>query len=95
MIIAQTLIGKGIPEVAGTAKAHGESGAKFVEEARKGLGLPEEHYFVSEDVRDYFAEHKKHLLAEYDRWEKSYQDWREKNAGQGATARRRDREESA
>jgi len=80
MIIAHTLIGKGIPEVAGTSKAHGESGAKFAEEARKGLGLPEEHYFVSEDVRDYFAEHKKHLLAEYDRWEKTYRDWRKKNA---------------
>ena len=72
MIIAHTLIGKGIPEVAGTSKAHGESGAKFAEEARKGLGLPDEHYFVSEDVRDYFAGHKKQLLAEYDRWEKTY-----------------------
>jgi transketolase len=80
MIIAHTLIGKGIPEVAGTSKAHGESGAKFAEEARKGLGLPDEHYFVSDDVRDYFAEHKKHLLAEYDRWEKTYRDWRKKNA---------------
>jgi transketolase len=80
MIIAHTLIGKGIPEVAGTSKAHGESGAKFAEEARKGLGLPDEHYFVSEDVRDYFAGHKKHLLAEYDRWERMYQDWRKKNA---------------
>jgi transketolase len=80
MIIAHTLIGKGIPEVAGTSKAHGESGAKYADEARKGLGLPNEHYFVSQEVRDYFAEHKKHLLSEYDRWDKSYQDWRKKNA---------------
>ena len=61
MIIAHTLIGKGIPEVAGTNKAHGEAGAKYVDAARKGLGLPEEHYFVSQDVRDYFAGHKKSL----------------------------------
>ena len=47
-IIAHTLIGKGIPEVAGTYKAHGEAGAKFVDAARKGLGLPDEHYFVSQ-----------------------------------------------
>jgi transketolase len=80
MIIAHTLIGKGIPEVAGTSKAHGESGAKFAEAARKGLGLPEEHYFVSDDVRAYFAGHKKDLLAAFDRWEKSYQDWRKKNS---------------
>ena len=79
-IIAHTLIGKGIPEVAGTSKAHGEGGAKFAEAARKGLGLPDKHYFVSDDVREYFAGHKKDLLAAYDRWEKSYQAWRQKNA---------------
>ena len=78
-IIAHTLIGKGIPEVAGTHKAHGEAGAKFVDAARKALGLPDEHYFVSQEVRDYFAEHKKKLLADYDIWEKSYNAWRTKN----------------
>ena len=46
-IVAHTLIGKGVPEVAGTYKAHGEAGAKFVDAGRKGLGLPDEHYFVS------------------------------------------------
>src|SRR4030088_1765344 len=81
-IIAHTLIGKGIPEVAGTHKAHGEAGAKFVDAARKGLGLPDEHYFVSDETRKYFAEHKKKLLAEYDRWEESYTEWRKKNAEQ-------------
>jgi transketolase len=78
-IIAHTLIGKGIPEVAGTYKAHGEAGAKFVDAARKGLGLPDEHYFVSQEVRDYFAEHKKKLLADCARWEKIYSQWRKKN----------------
>src|SRR2546429_2576801 len=78
-IISHSLIGKGIPEVAGTHKAHGEAGAKFVDDGRKGLGLPDEHYFVSQEVRDYFAEHKKKLLADYDRWEKSYSEWRTKN----------------
>jgi transketolase len=79
-IVAHTLIGKGIPEVEGTFKAHGEAGAKFVDAARKGLGLPDEHYYVSKDTYDYFAAHKKKLLAEYDRWEKIYNDWRKKNA---------------
>src|SRR2546421_576582 len=81
-IVAHTLIGKGIPEVEGTFKAHGEAGAKFVDAARKGLGLPDEHYFVSKETHDYFAAHKKKLLAEYDRWEKTYNDWRKKNADQ-------------
>src|ERR1022692_1061859 len=81
-IVAHTLIGKGVPEVAGTQKAHGEAGAKFVDAARKGLGLPEEHYFVSKETRDYFTEHKKKLLADYDRWDKTYNDWRKKNSEQ-------------
>jgi len=79
-IIAHTLIGKGIPEVQGTYKAHGEAGAKFVDAGRKGLGLPDEHYYVSKETYDYFAEHKKKLLADYDRWEKTYNDWKKKNS---------------
>jgi transketolase len=78
-IIAHTLIGKGIPEVEGTYKAHGEAGAKYVDAARKALGLPEEHYFVSKEVYDYFAEHKKELLADYEKWEETYDAWRKKN----------------
>src|SRR6266478_6350078 len=78
-IIAHTLIGKGVPEVEGTYKAHGEAGAKFVDAARKALGLPDEHYFVSKDVYDYFAQHKKKLLADYNRWEETYDAWRKKN----------------
>ena len=82
LIVAHTLIGKGIPEVAGTYKAHGEAGAKFVDAARKGLGLPDEHYYVSKETYAYFAEHKKKLLAEYDRWEKTYDVWQKKNPEQ-------------
>jgi transketolase len=82
MIIAKTVIGKGIPEVAGTAKAHGEAGAKFVDEARKNLGLPPEHYYVSEETREYFSKHKKRLIRQYRRWEKTYKDWQAKNPEQ-------------
>src|SRR3989440_4612052 len=78
-IISHSLIGKGIPEVAGTYKAHGEAGAKFVDASRKALGLPDEHYFVSKETYAYFAEHKKKLLAHYERWEKIYNEWRKKN----------------
>jgi transketolase len=78
-IIAHTLIGKGIPEVAGTYKAHGEAGAKYVDAARKALGLPDEHYYVSPEVYDYFAEHKKKLLDDYAKWEETYNAWRKKN----------------
>src|SRR5213596_3836795 len=79
-IIAHTLIGKGVPEVEDTFKAHGEAGAKYVDAARKALGLPDEHYFVSKDVYDYFAQHNKKLLADYNSWEEAYGAWRKKNA---------------
>lgn len=75
-IIAHTLAGKGIPEIEGTAKAHGEAGAKYVDAARKNLGLPDQRYFVSKETNDYFAGHKKKLLAEFDRWEKTWNAWR-------------------
>jgi len=79
LIIARTIIGKGIPEVAGTSKAHGEGGAKFVDAARKALGLPDEHFYVSSEVRAFFAEHKKQLAADYEKWKAVYQDWRAEN----------------
>src|SRR5438045_2477050 len=78
-IISHSLIGRGIPEVAGTYKAHGEAGAKFVDAGSKGLGLPDEHYFVSKETYAYFAEQKKKLLADYERWEKIYKAWCDKN----------------
>jgi transketolase len=78
-IIAHTLVGKGIPEIEGTAKAHGEAGAKFVDAGRKNLGLPDEHYFVSKETRKYFAEHKKKLLENFMRWETTWNAWRKAN----------------
>ena len=79
LIIAKTLIGKGIPEVAGTQKAHGEGGAKFVDEARKALGLPAEHFYVSDEVRSYFAAHEKKLEAAYTDWTKKLEAWSKEN----------------
>ncbi|MDB6150786.1 MAG: transketolase [Chthoniobacter sp.] len=80
LIIARTEIGRGIAEVAGTAKAHGEGGAKFIDAARKGLGLPEaEHFFVSPETRAYFKERAKGLGAAYDEWSAMYSAWQKAN----------------
>src|ERR1043166_6181334 len=84
-IIAHTLVGKGIPEVAGTHKAHGEAGIKYIDVARKNIGLPDARYFVSDDVRAYFTERKKNLLAAYQQWEKTFADWRKKNPDRKST----------
>ena len=79
LIIAKTLIGKGIPEVAGTQKAHGEGGAKFAEAARKGLGLPDAPYYISAEVEAYFAEHRKTQSAAYETWLSTFKAWQAKN----------------
>ncbi|MDZ4287563.1 MAG: transketolase [Prosthecobacter sp.] len=80
IIIAKTLIGKGIPEVAGTAKAHGEGGAKFVDAAKKALGIPEgTHFHVSDDVRAHFADLKTKRAAAQAEWSKTYEAWKTAN----------------
>lgn len=76
VIIAKTVIGKGIPEVAGTAKGHGEGGAKFIESARAGLGLPaDEHFYVSAETESFFAARKAALKGEFDAWQSVYEAW--------------------
>jgi transketolase len=76
LIIAKTLIGKGIPEVAGTAKGHGEGGAKFIDAAKKGLGLPEgSHFYVSEEVTAYFTDLKAKRAAAHADWTTKFNAW--------------------
>lgn len=75
VIIAKTTIGKGIPEVEGTAAGHGEGGAKFAASARKGLGLPEETFYVSEDVREFFAKNAECSKVGKANWDATYAVW--------------------
>jgi len=79
VIIAKTVIGKGIAEVEGTAKGHGESGANFSESAHEGLGLPQETFYVSEEVQSYFSEKKASLVSEFDAWNGLFTAWSEAN----------------
>lgn len=78
-IVCKTEIGRGIPEVAGTSAGHGEGGAKFAASARKGLGLPEETFYVSEEVRGFFAAKKDARLAAYVSWLETYAAWKAAN----------------
>jgi transketolase len=76
IIIAKTIIGKGIPEVAGTAKGHGEGGAKFIDAAKKGLGLPEgTHFYVSDEVKAYFADLKGKRATAHAEWTTTFTAW--------------------
>lgn len=79
-IITKTLIGKGIPEVEGTAKGHGEGGAKFAEGARAGLGLPaDELFYISEETKAFFAAKKEAAAVEFAAWQGTYDAWAASN----------------
>ncbi len=79
IIIAKTEIGRGIPEVAGTAKGHGESGANFADTARAGLGLPAETFYISDSVKAHFAQVAQENTAKYDAWNDTYSAWQAAN----------------
>ena len=81
VIIAKTEIGRGIPQVAGTASAHGEGGANHAEEARAGLGLPaDQTFFVSDETRSYFAAQAEQKKAAFAEWQATYDAWAAANA---------------
>ena len=78
-IEVKTTIAKGIPEVAGTAGGHGEGGAKFAESARQGLGLPEETFYVSDEVRAFFEQHKAEQIESRKQWDATFSAWQAAN----------------
>ena len=78
-IEVKTTIAKGIPEVAGTAGGHGEGGAKFAESARQGLGLPEESFYVSDEVRAFFEQHKAEQIESRKQWDATFSAWQAAN----------------
>ena len=78
-IEVKTTIAKGIPEVAGTAGGHGEGGAKFAESARQGLGLPEETFYVSDEVRAFFEQHKVEQIESRKQWDATFSAWQAAN----------------
>merc|ERR1719321_1701639 len=79
MIIAKTIIGKGIDAVAGGNAAHGEAGVKYVDESKKALGIPDEPFYVSDETYEFFKGHKAELKKDYDAWQEKYAAWKAAN----------------
>ncbi len=85
IVIARTVIAKGVPGFEGTTKGHGEGGAKLWAEAHANWGLPtDERYYVSEDVRAYMAELKAAREAACAEWKQTYEAWRAANPDKAA-----------
>eukprot|EP00611_Tribonema_gayanum_P021298 TRINITY_DN405_c0_g1_i3.p2 TRINITY_DN405_c0_g1~~TRINITY_DN405_c0_g1_i3.p2 ORF type:complete len:672 (-),score=241.30 TRINITY_DN405_c0_g1_i3:1420-3435(-) len=79
LIIAKTVIGKGIGAVEGTNAAHGEAGVKYVDESRKALGLPEEKWYVSPETRSFFKDKVADSKAKYAKWQETFAAWKSAN----------------
>lgn len=85
LIIAKTIIAKGVPGYEGTTKGHGEGGAKAWAEAHANWGLPtNQRYYVSDDVRRYMSGLKAAREAAYAEWESTYHAWRAANPDKAA-----------
>lgn len=77
LIIAKTVIAKGVPGFEGTTKGHGEGGAKLWSEAHANWGLPtDKQYYVSPEVRAYMDALKAEREAKYAEWKADYEAWR-------------------
>jgi len=81
LLIAKTIIGKGLDEVAGTNAAHGEAGVAYVEENKKRLGLTEP-WQVSEDTYKVFE--PKQNSETYQKWQETFSAWKSANSDKAA-----------
>ncbi len=79
LVIFKTTIAKGIPEVENSAKGHGEGGAKFADAARRGLGLPEEKFFVSKATYEYFGKALERRAQVRKEWDGLFAKWQKAN----------------
>jgi transketolase len=78
VIVAKTIIGKGSPNKAGTQKCHGAPlGEEEVKLLKEGISLPEEPFYVSETVKDFFRKQAAVGCEKREAWEALFRDWKE------------------
>ncbi|PWU13322.1 MAG: transketolase [Chlamydiae bacterium] len=77
-VVMRTIIGKGSPHKAGTAKAHGSPlGAEEIEETKKALGLPEKDFYVPQAVYQFFETKLVKCVALEQKWKEMFRKWSE------------------
>jgi len=76
-----SVIGKGAPTRAGTAKAHGEPlGAEEAAGAKKAIGVPDgSQFYIFPASQAYFREKQPGWKARYDQWKKTFDAWKTEN----------------
>ena len=81
IIRLESVIGKGAPKKAGTAKVHGEPlGAEEAAAAKAALGVPEGAQFhVFPEARAYFEAKQPQWKASWEKWQKTLAAWKAAN----------------
>jgi transketolase len=80
LIIANTIIGKGSPNKAGTYKVHGSPlGPDEVKVAKDNLGIPQESFFVPPSVYDFFNKKREQEARMEEQWKQLFKAWGEAN----------------
>lgn len=79
IIIGKTIIGKGSPNKAGTASAHGEPlGADEIKLTKKNMGMPSGSFVVLSKVRACFQKRLNELKKENQKWAGLYKKYQKK-----------------
>ena len=78
-----SIIGKGAPTKAGTAKVHGEPlGPEEAAGAKKALGVPDgSQFYVFPEAQAYFREKQPAWKTRYEQWKKTLEAWKAENPG--------------
>ncbi|HTO23575.1 MAG TPA: transketolase C-terminal domain-containing protein, partial [Spirochaetia bacterium] len=76
-----SIIGKGAPTRAGTAKAHGEAlGPEESAGAKKAIGVPDGcQFYVFPEATAYFKDKQPSWKKRYEDWKKAFEAWRSEN----------------
>ncbi len=79
LIVLQSQIGKGAPNLAGSHRVHGGAlGREEVEEMKRSLEI-EGQFYVSPQALEYFAKRRKAWIEAYNRWQALFADWQQEN----------------
>ncbi len=81
VIQLKSIIGKGAPTRAGTAKVHGEAlGPEESAGAKKAIGVPDGcSFYVFPEATAYFKDKQPGWKKRYEDWKKSFEAWRSEN----------------
>ena len=76
LVVLRTVIGKGSPHKAGSAKAHGSPlGPEEVLASKEALGLPKEEFYVPQSVRSFFEQKLPKEAALETEWNDLFRRW--------------------